>query len=188
MLKRWFGKAKGPVAYRLPLDWFEVQLPADLLGSGLYWVWESSRAFKAVHASLPDEREPTVLTSELAPVFSAEIGEYCLETHREVTVFATAAPVVLSAEELTAAIRTFAKSGEGPLVAILYQQPQGSSEVFVPQELSDAMARLLTTWAERLGKPMREIERAGGGDMLRRIFLNKQALAAGAIKGLPARS
>ena len=50
------------------------------------------------------------------------------------------------------------------------------------------MARLLTTWAERLGKPMREIERAGGGDMLRRIFLNKQALAAGAIKGLPARS
>ena len=185
IVKRWIGGGKGPVAYRLPLDWFEVQLPGDLLGSGLYWVWESSRGFKAVQASLPDERGPTVLTAELAPVFSAEIGEYYLEAHRELTVFATAVPVALSAAELTGAIRAFAKSGEGPLMAILYQPPQGPSEVFVPQALSRVMDRLLTLWAERLGKPMNQIERTEGGDMLRRIFLNKEALAAGAIKGFP---
>lgn len=185
ILKHWFGGDKGPVAYRLPLDWFEIQLPGDLLGSGLHWVWESSRAFAAVQKSLPDERPPTVLTAALAPVFSAEIGEYHLEAHRELTAFATAVPAVLSAAELRGAIRAFAKSGEGPLVAILYQPPQGSSEVFVPQTLPDVMAGLLTTWAERLGKPMNQIERTEGGDMLRRMFLNKKALAAGAINGFP---
>ena len=184
--KRWFGKAEDPIAYRLPLDWFEVQLPGDLLATGFHWVWESSRAFKAVQASLPDERRPTVLTAALAPVFSAELGEYHLEAHREMTVFATAGPVSLSAVELTAAIRDFADSGEGPLVAILYQPPQGSSEVFLSRTPPESMMRLMLTWAERLGKPMSQVERVPGGDMLRRVFLNKQALAAGAIKGFPA--
>ena len=185
ILRGWFSKGEGPVAYRLPLDWFEVQLPGDLLGSGLHWVWESSRTFKAVQKSLPDERFPTVLTAEMAPVFSAELGEYYLEAHREMTVFATAAPVGLTATELTAAIRAFARNGEGPLVAVLYQPPQGSSEVFLPQVPAEPMKCLLLTWAERLGKPMEQVERVPGGDLLRRIFLNKEALASGALKGFP---
>src|SRR5262245_60219370 len=92
VLKRWFGKAEDPVAYQVPLGWFEVQLPQDLLDTGFHWVWESSRSFKAVQARLPDRRPPTVLTSEVASTFSADVGEYFLEMHREWTAFATREP------------------------------------------------------------------------------------------------
>ena len=182
--KKWFPE-KGPLAYRVPLDWFEAQLPGDLLSTGLYWVWESSRGFKGGRPTLPESRSMTVLTPELAGALSAEIGEYYLEAHREVTAFATAGPMVLSAEGLQQAIRAFASKGAGPLVAVLYQPSQGAAEVFLPQLLPDPLARLLGTWAERLGKPVDKIERVPGGAILKRIFLNSEALKNGAIKAFP---
>ena len=163
-LQRWFGNAADPLAYRVPLDWFEQQVAQDLLSTGLHWMWESSRGFKAVQASLPDQRSRTVLTPDLAAVFGAEIGEYYLEDHREMTVFATETSF---AGDLRLAGRQFAETGAGPLVAILYQPPHGAAEVFLPRSPMPVLSKLLNTWAERLGK---RIEGGDGGPTLRRMF------------------
>ena len=178
MLKRLFGKKADPIAYRLPLDWFEQQLPHDLLSTEFHWVWESSRGFPAPHSTLPEQRHPTILTAGNATTFSEEIGEYYLEAHREMTVFASAAPMELATPQLYAAIKTFAKSGEGPLVAIIYQPPQGAAEMFLPRTPQPQLARVLITWSARLGQP---IQQSPGGPMLKRLFLKTPE----AISGFP---
>lgn len=173
-----FFQSKDPIAYRLPLDWFEQQLSHDLLSTRFHWVWESSRGFPAPHSKLPETRQPTRLTVENAPAFSAEVGEYYLEAHREITAFATQMPMELSKPQLHAAINAFAKSGEGPLKCILYQPPQGSAEVFVPRAPDGELTRLLTAWSHRLGQP---IQQSPGGEILKRLFLKTPE----AINGFP---
>ena len=84
------------------------------------------------------------------------------------TVFATKSPIELNKQQLHAAIKAFAKSGEGPLKTILYQPPQGPAEVFVPRVPDSELTRLLTAWSHRLGQP---IQHSPGGEILKRLFL-----------------
>ncbi|HEY3738826.1 MAG TPA: hypothetical protein VGL53_03230 [Bryobacteraceae bacterium] len=185
VLKRLFRPGREPIDYAIPLSWFDQQLPGDLLETRLYWVWESSRAGKAAHAGVPAERRRTALTLALAPEITKEIGEYDGEIGREFVAFATAEPIELTAAQLIAAIRAFAKSGGGPLVAILYQDPAGPGHFLIAANPLPALSSLLETWAVRLGKPVSQVQQSSGRPLLKGLFLNKETISSGALKGFP---
>ena len=171
-IKRLWAGPRDPIAYQLPLTWFDQQLPHDLLDTGLSWVWESSRGGKAANPNVPARRPPAILTPELAPMVSAEIGEYDGEVGRAFLAFATAEQLLLDGAQRVNAIRAFSKSGAGPLVAIIYQAPEGPSEFFIGRTPPPALTELLETWAARLGKPVNMIAKQPGAALLRRLFLD----------------
>ena len=183
-VKRLWSGPSDPIAYQLPLAWFDQQLPGDLLATGLHWVWESSRGGRAARPNVPEHRLPAILTQELAPDITAELGEYEGDLGRAFIAFATALPMEMRAAELVDAIRKFANTSAGPLQAILYQEPEGPSTFFVGRTPPVALIHLLETWAARLGKPVDGLEKQPkGGAILERIFLDPKT--AHAVKGLP---
>lgn len=172
-VKRLWSGPQDPIGYQLPLAWFDQQLPGDLLATRLHWVWESWRGGKAANPNVPEHRSPTILTQELAPDISAELAEYEGEVGRAFTAFATAMPVELPSKDLDEAIRKFANSGAGPLLAIIHQQPEGPSTFFVSRTPPQALNSLLETWAGRIGKPIGSIEQQPkAGALVKRIFLD----------------
>jgi len=180
------GGARDPIAYQLPLAWFDQQLPGDLLDSGLHWVWESSRGGKVGSRGVPERRRPTRLTRGMGPALTAELGEYDGDIGRSFIAFATEQPMNLGAQQLIEAIREFSKSSAGPLVAILFNgDPAGPSEFLVGRTPLPVLSQLLETWAARLGKPVDQISRAPGRALLRRVFLDPKAIASGVIEGFP---
>lgn len=185
VLKRLFRPGQEPIDYAVPMSWFDQQLPQDLLATGLYWVWESSRGGKAAHPGVPSHRPPTALTPALAPEITKEIGEYDGEIGREFVAFATVERIELNAAQLLAAIRAFARSGAGPLVAVLYQDPAGPGHFLIASAPLPTLSDLLETWASRLGKPSTEIQKSSGRSLLKRLFLNPETIASGALKGFP---
>jgi hypothetical protein len=184
LTRLWSGTSKDPLAYQLPLAWFDLQLPTDLLATNLHWVWESWRAGKVASPKVPEHRTPVVLTKALAPNVSAELGEYDGEIGRAFLAFATASPIQMTPTELTAAIRAFAKDGTGPLLAIIWQEPLGPATFFVSRTPPAALQALLQTWAGRIGKPLDSIaKRADSARMLKHVFLD--AKTARPLQGLP---
>ena len=177
MLKRLWPGPKDPLAWQVPLLWFDQQLPGDLLATGFHWTWESWRGGKAANPNVPEHRPPTALTEQLAPSISAELGEYDGEVGRAFTAFATLGPMELNAADFSTAMRTFAGSGGGRLLAVIHQEPEGSADFFISRKPPQPLVQLLETWASRLGKPVDSIEKRPGGPILRRVFLDPKRAA-----------
>ena len=173
-MKRWIaGGSDAVIDYRVPLGWFEAQLGDDLLDTGFYWVWLSRRTFPPANRGLPDERPMTVLNPGRAGLIGADAAECdaARDEQRFMWAFGAEAPIALDHSQLKAAIQNFVSTGTGPLVAVLFQHPHDSPHLFLPKTPRPELARVLETWAERLGRPVDELEHAPGGRMLKGLWV-----------------
>jgi hypothetical protein len=132
-------KRPGPVCYEIPLSAIAEQLPFDLMKTGMWWIWRSSR--QADHtpycdSALPDKRTPTLLTPDSAAAFAAEFAEHDDEFSRWMLVVGgNGSPpgVLLSAAQMQGRSKVFHK----PRTLLLRQSYSKSAIRQTRSSLSD---------------------------------------------------
>ncbi len=116
-----------PICYEMPLSAIAEQLPFELLKTGMWWIWRSSRQSDRTpygDPTLPDERGPTLLTPDSAAAFAAEFSEHDDEFSRWVLVVGgngSPSEVLSSPARMQNEIKGFSQSANTCLEAIIFQ-------------------------------------------------------------------
>jgi len=170
-------KRPGPVCYEIPLSAIAEQLPFELMKTGMWWIWRSSR--QADHtpycdSALPDKRTPTLLTPDSAAAFAAEFAEHDDEFSRWMLVVGgNGSPpgVLLSAAQMQGEIEGFSQAANTSLEAIIFQIGDSPNEEFVVGSVPSPTAMtLLESLAERVGTRLDRLRTTPGRGVLDRVL------------------
>ncbi len=154
-----FGNAspappQGRLLFTVALSEVAGHLPADLLGTGLSWVWMS---LGQEPGSLPDRKVLTELTKEDASIFTREFAEYyeMSDEKRYIEIYggdARLLEVASDRDRLRKEIQAFSELRESCLAAVIAREVDTDFEkVILGNPPPPALQDLLRIWWARLG-------------------------------------
>lgn len=177
------GPAQGPLSYKIPLFEFAQQLPGDLLGTGMTWVWESAGqgpGWAAYDSGLPDRETLTQLTRENAAIFARESVQSDEEYRRWFVAYGGDGELLDMASnraEVRKELESFSESRQSRLSALLMQVGDSPYEEFVVSPTATPVLQgLLELWCGRMGTTVDRLDRSPGRTLLRRTLLHTTSL------------
>lgn len=174
------GPSAGPISYRIPLFEYAERLPADLLETGMSWVWESvgqGPDWPAHDPELPNRKELTELTSENAPIFTREFSQHDGEHRRWFASYGGHSELLKIASDrgkLRTELEAFSESRSNCLAAVMLQVGDSPYEEFVVSRTpSQPLQQLLQVWCKRLGTRVDKLSHWSGRTLLGRTLLRE---------------
>jgi hypothetical protein len=179
-IDRFLGLARSNrrklVSYEISLLTIAERLPFELMRTGMWWVWQSSRTMDGrprSDPSLPDERAPTLLTEDSASAFAREFAEQDDEFRRWILIVGgnDTARAVVDPEQLKRELKAFSEFRDNCLSAVIYQTCDMSYDEFVVDSVVPPAAQeLLQVLSDDLGTTPKRLITSSGESVLKRIL------------------